>query len=141
MDRGPQLLARHGSPALSDAIRTRPALCADAEHPAVLHRGTENFSKYDSGLLGFSLGYILNNGIAFEGGLEFSALSDAFVGFRYIYRPETIKLWTFAGLGAGSEVDFVNFAKKYYNQRQDNQQTDFDFYETNQRQTQRPCRY
>ncbi len=77
---------------------------------AIFQRNTQAFTKYQSGLQGVSLGYILENGLAVEGGLEFSAVSNAFAGFRYIYRPEKLTLWPFLGLGAGTEINFINFA-------------------------------
>lgn len=77
---------------------------------AVFQRNTQAFSKYQSGLQGLSFGYILENGVGLEAGVEFSAVSNAFAGFRYVYRPESLALWPFAGLGAGTEINIINFA-------------------------------
>jgi len=77
---------------------------------AVFQRATGEFTKYQTGMLGLSVGYIYDNGLAAEGGLEFSALSDAYIGLRYVYKPENFSLWPFLGLGIGAEVNLLKFA-------------------------------
>ncbi len=79
---------------------------------AVLHRGTQLFTKYESALLGLSVGYITDGGIALEGGIELSAISDAFVGMRYVMRPQNISLWPFIGAGLGTEISAINFSDR-----------------------------
>ena len=59
---------------------------------------------------GLSVGYITERGIALEGGVEFSAVNDVYVGIRYIHRMEKLTLWPFVGIGAGSEIGLVNFS-------------------------------
>lgn len=69
------------------------------------------FAKYVSGVQGLSVGYVTSKGHAFEAGLELSALSNVFTGYRYFYRPEKFSLWPFAGAGIGTEFNAINFAE------------------------------
>lgn len=75
---------------------------------AVLQR--DLFTKYVSGLQALSAGYISENGHGFEAGFEFSSVSNLFVGYRRIFRPDTFSLWPFIGGGLGTEVSFLRFA-------------------------------
>lgn len=75
---------------------------------AVLQR--DLFTKYVSGLQALSAGYITENGHGFEAGLEFATISNVFVGYRKIFRPETFSLWPFLGFGAGTEVTSLRSA-------------------------------
>jgi len=75
---------------------------------AVLQR--DLFTKYVSGLQALSAGYITENGHGFEAGLEFASVSNLFIGYRKIFRPETFSLWPFLGFGAGTEVTSLRFA-------------------------------
>ena len=75
---------------------------------AVLQR--DLFTKYVAGLQALSAGYITENGHGFEAGLEFASVSNLFIGYRKIFRPESFSVWPFAGFGAGTEVTFFRFA-------------------------------
>lgn len=69
-----------------------------------------HFAKFVTGVQGLSVGYITENGHAFEGGLELSAVSNVFGGYRYVMRPEKFSLWPFMGAGLGMEVASIKFA-------------------------------
>ncbi len=73
--------------------------------------GAIKFTKYTSGMQGLSVGYVTNKGHAFELGLEVSAVSNIFGGYRYIWRPETFSLWPFAGIGIGTEISSVRLSQ------------------------------
>lgn len=68
------------------------------------------FTKYTSGMQGLSLGYVSEKGHALELGLELSAVSNIFAGYRYIYRPEKLSLWPFFGFGAGQELSSLKLS-------------------------------
>lgn len=69
-----------------------------------------HFAKFVTGVQGLSLGYITENGHGFEGGIELSAVSNLFAGYRYVMRPEKFSLWPFFGAGVGTQVSSIKFA-------------------------------
>jgi len=73
--------------------------------------GPIRFTKYTSGMQGLSLGYVNRKGHAFELGLEVSAVSNLYGGYKYIWRPEKISAWPFLGLGIGSEISSVRLSQ------------------------------
>lgn len=68
------------------------------------------FTKYVTGVQGISGGYITDGGHGFEAGFEFASISNIFVGYRRIFRPDTFSLWPFLGTGIGTEVVGLRFA-------------------------------
>lgn len=76
-----------------------------------MQNGPRNFTKYTSGMQGFSVGYVTKNGHAIELGLEASAVSNIFAGYRYIWRPETFSMWPFLGAGIGTEISSVRLSQ------------------------------
>jgi hypothetical protein len=73
--------------------------------------GPIRFTKYTSGMQGLSLGYVNRRGHAFELGLEVSAVSNLYGGYKYIWRPEKISAWPFLGLGIGTEISSVRLSQ------------------------------
>ena len=73
--------------------------------------GPVNFTKYTSGMQGLSIGWVSKKGHSFELGLEVSAVSNVFGGYRYIWRPETFSIWPYAGLGIGTEVSSIRLSQ------------------------------
>lgn len=69
-----------------------------------------NITKYTSGMQGISLGYVSTGGHCVEAGLELSAVSNVFGGYRYVIRPGDFLIWPFLGVGFGQEVNFFTFA-------------------------------
>ncbi len=67
--------------------------------------------KSSSGLQGLATGYVSSGGHGFEVGAEFSAVSNVYAGYRYIYRPDNFSLWPILGFGAGMEVNALNISK------------------------------
>ncbi len=68
------------------------------------------FTKFVTGVQGLSAGYITERGHGFEAGFELASVSNVFVGYRKIFRPETLGLWPFLGGGVGTEVTGLRFA-------------------------------
>jgi hypothetical protein len=66
-------------------------------------------TKYTSGIQSLSVGYVTNKGHGYELGVDFSAVSNLFVGYRYFIRPANFLLWGFAGAGFGRELEHVGF--------------------------------
>ena len=61
--------------------------------------------KYITGLQGVSGGYITSGGHGVELGLEFSAVSNANLMYKYVLQTDAFySVWPYAGLGAGMEV-------------------------------------
>lgn len=73
--------------------------------------GPIRFTKYTSGMQGLSLGYVNRRGHAFELGLEVSAVSNLYGGYKYIWRPEKVSAWPFLGLGIGTEISSVRLSQ------------------------------
>ena len=69
------------------------------------------FAKFTSGMQELSVGYVTEGGHAFEGGLELSAVSNIFVGYRYFFRPKSFTLWPYVGAGVGEEIHLIDFAE------------------------------
>ncbi len=69
-----------------------------------------NYAKYSTALQGLSVGYVIGGGHGLELGLELSAVSCVFAGYRYFYRPEKFSIWPFAGGGVGAEVPKLSFS-------------------------------
>ncbi|NBY20251.1 hypothetical protein EBQ74_08435 [bacterium] len=76
-----------------------------------MQNGPRKFTKYTSGMQGLSLGYVTKGGHAFELGLEASAVSNIFAGYRYIWRPEKFSMWPFFGAGVGTEISSVRLSQ------------------------------
>lgn len=72
--------------------------------------GPIKFTKYTSGMQGLSVGYITKKGHAFELGLEASAVSNLYGGYRYVWRPEKVSVWPFAGVGIGTEMSSIKLS-------------------------------
>lgn len=75
---------------------------------AVLQR--TKFSKFVTGIQALSLGYITEGGHGFEAGFELASVSNVFIGYRHVFRPERFNLWPFLGGGVGTEITSVKFA-------------------------------
>lgn len=75
-----------------------------------MQNGPIKFTKYTSGMQGIALGYVTKKGHAFELGLEASAVSNVYGGYRYIWRPERLTVWPFAGLGIGTEMASIKLS-------------------------------
>ncbi|MFM8315302.1 MAG: hypothetical protein ACKOA8_13535 [Deltaproteobacteria bacterium] len=73
--------------------------------------GPIKFTKYTSGMQGLSVGYVTKKGHAFELGMEASAVSNIYGGYRYIWRPEKYTVWPFAGIGIGTEVSSIKLSQ------------------------------
>lgn len=66
--------------------------------------------KSSSGLQGLAAGYVSGGGHGFEIGAEFSAVSNVYAGYRYIYRPDNFSLWPILGFGGGYEMAAFNIS-------------------------------
>jgi hypothetical protein len=73
--------------------------------------GPINFTKYTSGMQGLSLGYISARGHSFDLGVEFSAVSNIYGGYRYVWRPSKISIWPYLGLGVGTEISSLKLSE------------------------------
>ena len=73
--------------------------------------GPVSFTKYTSGMQGLSIGWVSKKGHSFELGLEVSAVSNVFGGYRYIWRPEKFSIWPYAGVGIGTEVSSIRLSQ------------------------------
>lgn len=72
--------------------------------------GPIKFTKYTSGMQGLAVGYITKKGHSFELGLEASAVSNIYGGYRYIWRTDRFTIWPFAGLGIGTEMSSIKLS-------------------------------
>jgi hypothetical protein len=73
---------------------------------AVLQK-TPVYSKYVTGVQAISAGYVSANGHGGEGGIELSAVSNLYAGYRYFYRPEKLLMWFTFGAGLGKALGFL----------------------------------
>lgn len=68
------------------------------------------YTKFSSGLLGLTAGYLTPWGHGIEIGGELSAVSNIFVSYKYFIRPSKFTLWGVLGAGVGKEIKSVGFA-------------------------------
>ena len=112
---------------LSDALRSKHFV-----RRAILNTAIKNSSRFHLGrpyinhLVGFnailqmprakmmtamqalSAGYVLPFGLGIEGGLDFSSISHAYVGTRFLFDQLSTFVWPFAGLGLSRQIDFLS---------------------------------
>ncbi len=68
-------------------------------------------SRFSVGLQGLAGGYVSSGGHGIEAGVEVSAISNVYVGYRYFSRLESISLWPVFGFGAGMEVPALRISE------------------------------
>lgn len=68
-------------------------------------------ARYAFGLQGLAAGYVSNGGHGIELGLEFSALSNVYAGYRYFWKPANFSLWPLFGFGVGYQVPSLNLSQ------------------------------
>ena len=76
-----------------------------------VYQRVNGYAKYDTGMQELSVGYVTSGGHGVELGLEISAVSNVFLGYRYFLRPENFSLWPFFGGGVGLQTPSLNFAE------------------------------
>ncbi|MFM8316368.1 MAG: hypothetical protein ACKOA8_18980 [Deltaproteobacteria bacterium] len=74
-------------------------------------KGPIKFEKYTSGMQGLAFGFVTKGGHSLEVGLEFSAVSNVYGGYRYIWRPEHFSMWPFLGVGFGTQMKSLQLSK------------------------------
>jgi len=77
---------------------------------SVWQRATNAYTKYLSGNNMLSVGYVTQYGHGIELGLEFSNVSNLYLGYRYFIRPKNFSLWGFVGGGYGTEIKKLSIA-------------------------------
>jgi hypothetical protein len=75
------------------AVHQQPSLVSSGE-----------WTEFGTVLQGIAAGYVLESGHALEVGLNFSAWTEAHVGYRYFLRIDEFAVWPFAGGGVGMEL-------------------------------------
>lgn len=73
---------------------------------AILQRAP--FTKVTTAAQALAAGYVLSFGLGIEGGLEFSTLSNAYIGTRYLFDSLSAFVWPFVGVGLSRTVDFLS---------------------------------
>ncbi len=68
-------------------------------------------AKYSTGLQGLAAGWVSSGGHAFETGVEVSAVSNVYVGYRYFHQLENFSLWPILGFGVGKEMPALRISE------------------------------
>lgn len=121
---------------LSDALRSKHFV-----RRAILNTAIKNSSRFHLGrpyinhLVGFnaiiqmprakmmtamqalSAGYVLPIGLGVEGGFDFSSISHAYIGTRFLFDQLSTFIWPFAGVGLSKQIDFLSVSDGAYELR------------------------
>jgi hypothetical protein len=68
-------------------------------------------AKFSAGLQGLAGGWVSSGGHGFEVGVEVSAISNIYGGYRYFYKIDNFSLWPVFGIGAGYQVDALQLTR------------------------------